>query len=286
MSHNSESITIYKANQKAKLGFFKIWLVMLTNIKNSKELIWQLFRRDFLMAYKKSFLGMAWIFIAPVIGIVSWVFMNATGILQPGDVGIPYPAYVLLSSSIWGLFMGFYNSATGTLSAGRSFIMQVKYPHEALLIKQVAQHLANFLLGFRMKFGVLLAFGVIPSWKIVFFPVAILPLFFLGAGIGLVVSVISVVAIDLTRGFNFMFSLLMYATPVIYSDKIKDPTLQMVMKYNPLTYLVGNVRDLIIYGKFENVDRFIYSALFAFIVFFLSWRFFFISEEKAIEKMV
>jgi ABC-type polysaccharide/polyol phosphate export permease len=58
------------------------------------------------------------------------------------------------------------------------------------------------------------------------------------------------------------------------------------MKYNPLTYLVGNVRDLIIYGKFEHVDRFVYSALFALVVFLFSWRLFFISEEKVIEKMI
>lgn len=282
----SETTTTYEPNQRAKIGFFKIWLVMFKNIIASRELIWQLFRRDFLMAYKKSFLGMGWIFISPVIGIISWVFMNATGILNPGDVGIPYPAYVLLSSSIWGLFMGFYTSASETLSAGTGFIMQVKYPREALLIKQTAQHLANFLLGFILNIGILVAFGVIPSWKIAFFPVVIIPLFLLGAGIGLVVSVINVVAIDLTKVFNMGFGLLMYVTPVIYSKDIENETLQIIMKYNPLTYLVGDVRDLIIYGTFENPERFLYSTLFALVVFLLSWRLFFVSEEKVIEKMI
>lgn len=282
----SETTTLYEPNQKIKIGFFKSCIIMIQNIVMSRELIWQLFKRDFLMAYKKSFLGMAWIFISPVIGIISWVFMNATGILSPGDVGIPYPAYVLLSSSIWGLFMGFYGSAAGTLDVGAGFIMQVKYPHEALLAKQTAQHLANFLLGFIINIGILVAFGVIPSWKIVFFPVVIIPLFLLGAGIGLVVSVINVVAIDLTKIFNMGFGLLMYITPVIYSKNIENEMLQVIMKYNPLTYLVGNVRDLIIYGTFENPDRFMYSTLFAFVVFLLSWRLFFVSEEKAIEKMI
>lgn len=182
--------------------------------------------------------------------------------------------------------MGFYGSAAGTLDAGAGFIMQVKYPHEALLAKQTAQHLANFLLGFIINIGILVAFGVIPSWKIVFFPVVIIPLFLLGAGIGLVVSVINVVAIDLTKIFNMGFGLLMYITPVIYSKNIENEILQVIMKYNPLTYLVGNVRDLIIYGTFENPDRFMYSTLFALVVFLLSWRLFFVSEEKAIEKMI
>jgi len=282
----NEVITIYEADQRRRMGFFKLWVVMFKNMLSSRELIWQLFKRDFLMAYKKSFLGMSWIFIAPLVGIVSWVFMNMTGILNPGQMEIPYPAFVLISSSIWGLFMGFYGSATGTLVSGSGFIMQVKYPHEALLVKQTAELMANFLLGFGMNLIVLLAFDITPSWKTVLVPLAIIPLFLLGSGIGLIFSVISVVAVDISKGFNVVFGLLMYITPVIYSDQVESATLRLVMKYNPLTYLVGNVRDLIIFGRFDHPDRFLYSTLFALFVFLISWRFFYLSEEKVIEKMI
>lgn len=277
---------VYEPNSRRKIGFFTVWFIMIRNIIASRELIFQLFKRDFLMAYKKSFIGMGWVFISPMIGIISWVFMNFTGVLKPGDVGIPYPAYVLISTSIWGLFMGFYGSAAGTLGAGAGFIDQVKFPHEALLFKQTAQHLANYLIIFVVTLSVLVIFGVYPSWKIIFFPILILPLFFLGAGIGLVVSVIGVVATDLQRGFDFLLGLVLYITPVIYSSKIENAFLQKVIQWNPLTYLVGSVRDIIIYGKLEHFDRFIYSAGFALIVFALSWRFFYLSEEKVIEKMI
>jgi lipopolysaccharide transport system permease protein len=282
----NRTITIYEPGQRTKMSFFAIWLMMVKNILNSRELIFQLFKRDFFMPYKKSFIGIAWIFISPIIGIVSWVFMNAAGILNPGDVGIPYPAYVLLSTSIWGLFMGFYSSAAGTLGAGGGIIMQVKYPHEALLVQQTAQHLSNFLLGFIMNIAVLLAFGVVPDWKIIFFPVMALPLFFLGAGIGLVASVINVVSVDFNKGFNFMMGILMFLTPVIYSSKVDNPILQKVMTWNPLTYLVGGFRDVIIYGRLDYLDRYLYATLLSFFIFMFAWRLFFVSEEKVIEKMI
>lgn len=283
---NSPEITVYEPNYRAKIGFFKIWIVMLRNIIRSRELIWQLFKRDFLMSYKKSFLGMAWIVISPVVGIVSWIFMNFTGVLNPGDVGIPYPAYVLLSSSVWGLFMGFYTAGEGTLAAGTGIITQVQFPHEALLIKQTAHQLANFILGFLLNIIILIVFGVIPSWKIVFFPLVTIPLFLLGAGIGLVVSVIGVVAMDLSKGMTIVLGLVMYITPVIYSNRVDNPFLKTVITYNPLTYLVGNVRDLIIYGRFDNIEMFLYSTLFAIGVFLVSWRFFYLSEDKVVEKMI
>jgi len=182
--------------------------------------------------------------------------------------------------------MGFYSSAAGTLGAGGGIIMQVKYPHEALLVQQTAQHLANFILSFITNIAVLLAFGVVPDWKIIIFPVMALPLFFLGAGIGLVVSVINVVSADLNRGFTFIMSILMFLTPVIYSSKVDNPILQKVMTWNPLTYLVGGLRDVIVYGRLDHLDRYLYATLLAFFVFMFAWRLFFISEEKVIEKMI
>ena len=48
---------IYEPNQYAKIGFFKTMLAVIKNTAASKELILQLYKRDFLMQYKKSFLG-------------------------------------------------------------------------------------------------------------------------------------------------------------------------------------------------------------------------------------
>jgi lipopolysaccharide transport system permease protein len=260
--------------------------LMVSNIVSSRQLIYQLFKRDFFASYKKSFLGIGWIILGPIFGIISWVFMNATGILNPGDVGIPYPAYVLLSTSIWGLFVGFFTAAQGTLGSGAAFIMQVKYPHEALLLKQMAQHIANFIIAFLLNIAVLLSFGVIPSWKIIFFPVLILPMFFLAAGIGLVVSVVAVVAAEIQTGVNLILGLLIYVTPVIYAPTFKNPILQAIIKWNPLTYLIGVPRDIVIYGRIDHFERFVITSLLSLLIFLFSWRLFFVSEDKVIEKMI
>lgn len=280
------NVVIYEPNTRRKLGILAVWVVVARNIVASRELIFQLFKRDFLAVYKKSFLGITWLFLSPIVGIVSWVFMNAAGVLNPGTVGIPYPAYVLLSTSIWGLFMGFYSAAESTLGAGSGFIVQVKYPHEALLLKQTAQHLANFTISFVTNIVFLLAFGVIPHWKIIFFPFLILPLFFLGSGLGLMISVIGVVAQEVKSVVNILLGFLVFLTPVIYSPDFNNPLLQKIVKWNPLSYMIGAVRDTIIYGKIDHFDRFFLSSVFSLLVFLLSWKLFFVSEDKVIEKMI
>jgi len=281
-----QHITIYRPNQRHELGFFRTWIVMAHNIVEAKELIWQLFKRDFLASYKKSFIGVSWLFISPLVGIISWVFLQKTGLLRPGDVGIPYPAYVLIGTSMWGLFMGFFNAAKETLSAGKALVMQVNYPHEALLFMQTAQHLANFLITFGITIVVLVLFGVLPSWKIVLFPLVIVPLFFLAAAIGLVVSMIAVVSIDFDKIVNVCLGLMMWITPIIYSDKVDNQFVQTLIAWNPLTYLVCSARDIIIYGRLYNTAGYCVCAGLSFLLFMISWRLFYVSEDKIIERMI
>jgi hypothetical protein len=64
---NAEKIIVYSPNSRQKTGFFKSLFLMAKNVKDSRELIWQLFSRDFLAAYKKSFLGIGWIVLAPTL---------------------------------------------------------------------------------------------------------------------------------------------------------------------------------------------------------------------------
>jgi lipopolysaccharide transport system permease protein len=282
----TEQITVYRPNQRHELGFFKTWAVMAKNVVNSRELVWQLFKRDFFGSYKKSFLGITWVFVAPVLGILSWVFLNLTGMLRPGEVGIPYPAYVLIGSSMWGLFMGFFNSARQTLSAGQSLVMQVNYAHEVLLFKQTAQQLANFSIAFFMNVLILIGFKVIPSWKIIFFPLVVLPLFFLGAGVGLITSMIAIVAVDISRVIIRIMGLMMFATPIIYSDKVNHALAQTIIKWNPLTYLVCSARDIIIYGRLYHAGGYAICSLLSFLLFMLSWRLFYVSEDRIIERMI
>jgi lipopolysaccharide transport system permease protein len=286
MQQTKETIHVYEPHQKLKENFFKTWWVMLKNMIGSKELIMQLFRRDFFAIYKTSFIGVGWILISPIIGIISWILLNSSGILEPGDVGIPYPAYVLISSSIWGLFMGFVSSSQGTLGIAKGFITQVDFPHEALLIKQLLDQFVNYMITFIFNLGVLILFGVELQVYVLIFPILMLPLLFLGSGIGLIIGVVSIVALDIGKIFSRLLGLALYITPVIYSSETSDETLNTIIKYNPLTYIIGGVRDLIVYGEYEHMDIFLIIGLATFAFFLMALRLFYVSEEQVIEKML
>jgi lipopolysaccharide transport system permease protein len=214
------------------------------------------------------------------------VFLKATGMLQPGHLDIDYVPYVLVGSSMFGLFMGLYAAASGTLAAGRELILQVKYPHEALLFKQVGQQAANFVIAFVLVLVVMLIYRVIPSPGLILLPVVALPLFFLATAMGLMISMIGVVAIDVSRAWDMVMALLLYATPIIYSDQVSDPFVQTIIMWNPVTHLVCSCRDMVIYGRLFDPLGYAVSSLIALVAFLISWRLFYVSESRLVERIL
>jgi len=254
---NSE-IVVYEPNQRIKIGFFKSWAYMARNIWKSRELIFQLFKRDFLSGYKQSLLGIFWIFISPFVGRLSWVFLNMTGVLNPGEMEGPYTVYVLIGSTFWGLFMALFNASSASLRNGSSLILQIDFPHEALVVKEIANTIAGFLISTVMIAVLLLIYRVTPSWTVMLFPLTLIPI---------------------RLGF------LMFLTPVIYTPKIQNELIQIIIRWNPLSYIITAARDVILFGRIENPIGYLLSSVFALLLFLFSWRLFFLSEYKVAEKL-
>ena len=279
-------IVVRRPNQRHQLGWFRTWAVMMRNVWGARYLIWQLFKRDFLASYKKSFISFTWIFITPLLGILSWVLLQRTGLLVPGETPIPYPAYVLIGTTMFGLFLELFKGASMTLTAGATLVMQVNYPREALLFQQVAHQLAKFLIALVVNLIVLALFGVMPTWGIFLFPFVALPLFLLAAALGLIASMFAVVAVDLSNTLTMGMGLLLYATPIIYARDVPSPFIQTLVKWNPLTYLVCSARDIIITGELYSPVGYAICSGISVALFFLSWRLFFVSEQRLVERIL
>jgi len=315
-------VTVYRPNQRHELGLLRTWVIMVRNVVESRELIWQLFKRDFFAQYKKSFVGIAWVFLMPLIVSVNWVILKHASILAPGKMeagGPPYTVYLLVGTTMWGLFASTFTGASQTLLAGQTLVMQVNYRHEALLFQQVAQALARFTISLCFIAVMLLAFKIailhtepvgelgrpltdvgrwaqdFPSWRIVLLPVVLLPLMLFTAGVGLLVSMLAVVVVDVTRLLDRMLALLMMFSPIIYvytpMDQIEKGNAWQLMlhyanKFNPLTYLVCSARDILLYGRVYDNMGFAICSVLAVVVFLVSWRLFFVSEDRLIERMI
>ena len=73
------------------------------------------------------------------------------------------------------------------------------------------------------------------SWKILFFPLIIVWLGFLGTGIGMIISSITTKYRDLALTIDFLVQLVMYATPVVYPLSEVPENLTWLFYANPVS---------------------------------------------------
>lgn len=262
-------------------GIAEVW----GGLKSYRFLVWQLVRANIIGGYKKSFIGLAWMFILPLLAVLVWIVLNGAGVVDPGDTGIPYPAYVLLSTSIWGFFLEIYKASSNAIvSNGRLMIMK-DFPKEVLIMEKVLVHLINFSIPLALNIAVLLFFGVRFGWLSLLFPLSLLPLLLLGLGIGMIVSVLRVVAVDLCTMVDEGMKLLMFLTPIVYAPRIQAGWLSSFVQWNPLTYLIGFSRDLLAQDAFFEPTGYLFCSLLALLVFLLALVFFRATAKRVLERL-
>lgn len=254
--------------------------------KTYRFFTWQLIKVALTVEYKKSFVGLFWLLILPLISVIIWTLLNGAGVIEPGPIGIPYAAYVLLSTSIWGFFADIYLSASQVLTNHSRIILTADFPLRTLVGERLVVHIIRFSIPLVLNLLVLTYFGVDFGWKSVLFPLAIIPLMLLGAGIGLLVALFRVVVMDVAQLADQSIKLLMYLSPVVYSPRIEIGWLAEVINYNPLTYLLGFPRDLLALNHWFKPYYFLLVSAGTLLFFGWAVRVFTRNTRKIMERLV
>ncbi len=262
------------------------WRRISANIRTYSFFIRQLVKITFLEDFKRSHLGLLWLFILPIIAAVAWIALNGAGVIEPGDIGVPYPAFVLLSTAIWGFFIEIYRNTSSIFLSGGRMKLMASFPYEAFVAEKIIVHLVRFVIPFLINIIVLLLFGVRFTWTILLFPFSLIPLFLLGLSIGLIVSLFRVLLEDLAILIDQGMGFLMFFTPVVYSPDLKLGFLSKVIQVNPLTYLVGFSRDLLIKGTFYEPWTWAACSLFSMLAFLIAVYIFAVAEPRVIERLI
>jgi ABC-type polysaccharide/polyol phosphate export permease len=264
-------------NQRYEEGLIAPLLLLIHNTVEHRELLFLLARRDISSIFKRSVL----------IGIISWVFLQRTAILQPGDVGVPYLTYVLVGSVIWGFFLSSISAVSSSLTSARPLLMHTYFPHEVLFTMQLLVRLSYFGVALGVTLAVMLVLRVVPVWGALSFPLVILPLILLASAIGLIVAMIAIVSLDIDRLITGSVGLMLYFTPVLYNvDSIHIFWLRRLVQFNPLSYLVAAARDTLLYGHFVYTRGYTFSAILAVVAFIFAWRLFYVREHSLVERMI
>ena len=144
----------------------------------------ELVKRDFKKKYKRSFLGVLWSMLSPLMMLLVLNFVFGTFFARNQEY------YTIYLFSGWLIFQ-FYNDATNgamnSLMANASIFSKVKVPKYMFLFSRVASSSINFFLTLLIYFAFVIAYGLPITWKFItlLYPIACLFLLILGIGAAL-----------------------------------------------------------------------------------------------------
>ncbi len=283
MEEKTAGERIYLPVQNAGWGW-AIWRELFLELYESRGLIWRLFLRDFSARYRQSILGILWALILPALGVGTFVLLNRSGVLQVGNVGVPYTVYALMGLTAWHVFGGGLPVCTGSILAGGSMVVKINFPKKALVISALGQVVFELLIRLGLLTVVMIVFRVAPSWTVVFVPMVLIPLFLFVLGLGLLLSLCNVVIRDTAGVVGVVTSFLMFLTPVVYPAG-EGGLLAKISVYNPLAVLVTAFRDVALKGTLTDPAAFGWASGLSLILFLFSFRVFHIMEARIAERI-
>lgn len=205
-----------------------------------RDLIVLFTKRSFVVTYKQTILGPAWIFINPFLTSIIYTFIFG-GIAGISTDGVPQILFYLSSNAIWGFFSTCVTKNANAFAANANVFGKVYFPRLTIPISNVLASIIQF--GVQMILVVVFLVyymfegTVTPSISLlVIVPVVLLHLGIMGLGTGIIISSLTTKYRDLAVLVTFGVQLWHYATPIIYPlSEIEPGLLKTLIMINPVT---------------------------------------------------
>ncbi len=229
----------------------KLFSLNLKEVWRYKDLIVLFTKRSFVLTYKQTVLGPAWIFLNPLISGLIYAFVFG-GIAGLGPAGIPSILFYLTSNAIWTYFSSCVTKNASTFTANAGVFGKVYFPRLTTPISNVLSSIIQFGVQMLLVIGFLvyyIAIGeVSPNWEWLWvIPVEIVHLGLFGLGVGIIVSSLTTKYRDLSVLVTFGVQLWMYITPIVYPmSTLGEGLMSTLFAINPVTAPVEIIRYAIL----------------------------------------
>jgi len=245
---------------------------MLASLWLNRSLVRNLVIREVVGRYRGSALGLLWSFFNPVFLLTVYTFVFSVIFkARWGTGGGSKAEFALVLFSglmLYNLFAECVNRAPTLILNHSTYVKKVVFPLEILpwviYFSALFHMLVSFIVWLLFSFVI---FGF-PPVTVVLFPFLLLPLTLLAMGFSWLLASLGVYLRDVSHVVGIMTMALMFLTPIFYPISAIPDAYQTVLYANPLTFIIEQARNLLIFGTTIEYVGFISLSV---VSFFISW---------------
>ena len=202
--------------------------------------------RDFKLKYRRSFLGVLWSVLNPLLMMVvmaavfSYMFRFSIE---------NFPLYLILGSIMFTFMSNGTSSAMESIIFAQALIKKIRIEKMLFPLEKATFELLNFAISLVAAVAVMIYFQVVPSihalWGL---PFVVICVTIFTAGCGLLVSALSVFFRDVIHLWSVILTAWNYATPIFYPYEMLDGWMQAIMQFNPMYHYITFFRDVMMWN--------------------------------------
>lgn len=228
--------------------------------------------KDFKLKYRRSFLGVLWSVLNPLLMMVvmSAVFSYMFRFSIPN-----YPLYLILGQILFTLMSDATGAAMSSIIDAAGLIKKIRVEKMLFPLEKACFSMVNFLFSAIAAVIVMVYFQIFPTINILFLPVLLICVLLFSIGLGLILASLAVFFRDTIHLWGVILTAWTYATPIFYPLDLLPPGLITAMEFNPMYQYITYFRDIMMNGITPSLEQnliCIGMAVLTFIVGFIVFR--------------
>lgn len=254
-------------------------LALVKSLWQHRDLIVQMTRRDVISLYKGSLMGLGWAFFNPMLMLAVYTFVfsvvfKARWGVSTAESKTEFAVILFIGLIVHSLFAEVLNRAPGLIPGNVNYVKKVIFPIEILPVISMGRALFHGLISLGILLIALIMLNGFIYWTATLIPLVILPLLLITLGVAWLFASLGVYLRDVGQFTGIVTTTMLFLAPVFYPVSILPEKYQLIIMANPLTFIIEQARQVLIFGQFPDWSGLIVYSLISLLVVWLGYWWF------------
>ena len=201
----------------------------------------------------RSSLGISWTYIHDIIYII--VFAGFRYLIAGNGtvMGMNSTVYIMTGMIPWFFFSDVLFQGSMAIRSNKGIVQSICFPIPVLPTIEVATIFIKRIISYGMLFAVVYVCGYIKFFHLGLFLYYIACSIVLAVALNMVISAFVAVSEDFRQLYVSIVRVLIYTMPILWDfTRIKSAPFNVVLRINPIVYVIKGFRTAFVTGKLQN----------------------------------
>ncbi|PZQ00937.1 MAG: ABC transporter permease [Variovorax paradoxus] len=245
----------------------------------NRQLIMQLTKREAIGRYRGSVMGLAWSFLNPLLMLVVYTFVfsvvfKARWGLGDSESKTDFALLLFAGMIVHSLFAECVNRAPLLILGNANYVKKVVFPLEIIPWTALGAALFHAAISLAVLLLAQLVLRQTLPWTALLLPIVLLPMVLGVMGLSWLLAALGVYLRDVGQFVSIFTTITMFMSGVFFPPHSLPPQYQFWVRLNPLTVVIEQARDVLIFGRLPDFSIWLLLLLLGSVMAWLGFSWF------------